>query len=464
MSEKKETTHLLSPHLLVIFIRPRSSVWQCRYQVDGKWQRESTKERDLAKAKLVAHDLLVEANVRKKLKAAPITRKFKDIARQAILRMEKAIEDGEANTMYKEYIVIIEKYLITFFGNYKIDSISHQLLEQFSEWREKRMGSEPKHSTVLNHNAALNRVFDEGVYRGYMFEMNRPKLVVEGKKSERRPAFTVEEAGALVANFDSWIEQARADSYEIRKLLRDLVIILLDTGIRPGTEIYGLTWGQINIVYSPSVEKIKKNKKYIDPNEPPEDDDNIWINPNSTAEISIRKGKTGSRNCIGRSPSVGAFRSIAKRNFGLDLNEVIKKHPNDKIIKYKEYVSERQSNSQREAKSLEPTSLYKLFDTYLKEHNLLIDPVTNKNRVLYSLRHTYATNALQYDNVDIHTLAIQMGTSVAMIEQHYSHLEAFKVAHQLRGDRSRELIQAHGVISDRYKWDESKAKSKMAEK
>ena len=109
MSEKKETTHLLIPHLLVIFIRPRSSVWQCRYQVDGKWQRESTKERDLAKAKLVAHDLLVEANVRKKLKAAPITRKFKDIARQAILRMEKAIEDGEAHTMYKEYIVIIEK-------------------------------------------------------------------------------------------------------------------------------------------------------------------------------------------------------------------------------------------------------------------------------------------------------------------------------------------------------------------
>ncbi len=44
MTEKKDTTHVLVPHVLVVFQRPRSSVWQCRYQVDGKWQRESTKQ------------------------------------------------------------------------------------------------------------------------------------------------------------------------------------------------------------------------------------------------------------------------------------------------------------------------------------------------------------------------------------------------------------------------------------
>ena len=37
-----------------------------------------------------------------------------------------------------------------------------------------------------------------------------------------------------------------------------------------------------------------------------------------------------------------------------------------------------------------------------KEHNLFIDSVTNQNRVMYSLRHTYATIALQIDNVEIH--------------------------------------------------------------
>jgi hypothetical protein len=41
----------------------------------------------------------VEANVRKKLKAAPITRAFKDIAKQAILRMAKQLEDGEVKVI-----------------------------------------------------------------------------------------------------------------------------------------------------------------------------------------------------------------------------------------------------------------------------------------------------------------------------------------------------------------------------
>ena len=104
MAEKKETTFVLVPHALVVFKRPRSMVWQCRYKVDARWQRESTKEYNLKKAKAIAHDLLVEASVRKKLRAAPITRTFKDIAKQAIFRMEKLIADGDGKSMYKEYI------------------------------------------------------------------------------------------------------------------------------------------------------------------------------------------------------------------------------------------------------------------------------------------------------------------------------------------------------------------------
>jgi hypothetical protein len=77
MSDKKDTTHVLIDKQLVIFLRPRSAVWQCRYQVDKRWQRESTGEHDLDKATKRAHDLLIEANVRKKLNVAPITRYFK---------------------------------------------------------------------------------------------------------------------------------------------------------------------------------------------------------------------------------------------------------------------------------------------------------------------------------------------------------------------------------------------------
>ena len=53
-----------------------------------------------------------------------------------------------------------------------------------------------------------------------------------------------------------------------------------------------------------------------------------------------------------------------------------------------------------------------------------------QNRTLYSLRHTYATFALAR-GVDIHTLARQMGTSVGMIERHYSKLTPMMNAEKL---------------------------------
>jgi integrase len=66
--------------------------------------------------------------------------------------------------------------------------------------------------------------------------------------------------------------------------------------------------------------------------------------------------------------------------------------------------------------------LRQTFKAFLKDSGLLKCPKTGENRVLYSLRHTYATFALVNDGMDIHALARQMGTSIGMIERHYSHL------------------------------------------
>ena len=62
--------------------------------------------------------------------------------------------------------------------------------------------------------------------------------------------------------------------------------------------------------------------------------------------------------------------------------------------------------------------------------------------MLYSLRHTYATLALTHDKVAIHTLAKQMGTSVEMIEKHYSHLDSERAIDQLGGEKTTALMEA----------------------
>jgi integrase len=60
----------------------------------------------------------------------------------------------------------------------------------------------------------------------------------------------------------------------------------------------------------------------------------------------------------------------------------------------------------------------------------LIEDTAGQSRTLYSLRHTYATQAL-LGGTDIHTLAKQMGTSVRMLELHYSKLTATMAAERL---------------------------------
>jgi len=126
---------------------------------------------------------------------------------------------------------------------------------------------------------------------------------------------------------------------------------------------------------------------------------------------------------------------------------------------YREYLNSESIKANKIAKLRKPTSFPKLFDLYLREHNLQIDPIKGQKRVLYSLRHTYATLALTYDkNVEIRTLAKQMGTSVQMIEKHYDHLDVVKAAHKLRGEESRRLLQAPGIIDLRYIYNADAAK------
>lgn len=460
MSNQKSTTHTLVPRQLVIYKRERSAIWQCRFSVDGRWQRTSTGEYDLETAKAKAHDLLVEANVRKKLNTAPITRRFKDIANAVARKLKDELKSGNAKPIYKDYISAIDTYLIPALGKYAVNNITYEALEEFDRNRAKRMGKMPTRSTQLTHNAAFKLIFDEAVYRGFMVEINRPKLVAKGKSSERRIEFGLDETRALKNNFDEWIRNGKADSKELRSLLKNYVAVLLDTGARPGKELLDLRWTQIEIKKYPTS---KDTGEIEPPSEHSDTGEKIVIhNMNKTAIINIQSGKTGSRLAIGRLPTVKALEEIAQRNYGKALSALLKEQCKDYIFTYKDFVSKRQNNPNRKSKLVRPTSFSKLFDTYLKEHNLQTDPVTNKKRVLYSLRHTYATLALTNDNVPIHTLAKQMGTSTTMIEKHYSHLDSVKAVHQLRGEESRQLIdmELDKEIKKRYSYT-AKAKKKV---
>jgi len=427
MTDRKDTTHVLIARNLTLYRRPRSSVWQCKYKTEGRWRRATTHERDFESAKNRAYDILIEAKVRIKLNVVPFTRKFKDVATQAIVRIDKELQDDYGKVIYKEYKVAINKYMIPFLGNYNVDSIGPVQLEEFDQFRIKKMGRVPKLSTLQTHNAAMNRIFNEAELRGYLKAINRPKLVAKAKKGGRRAGFNLEEVRAVKQNFDAWIERGRADCVAVRSLLRDYVHVLMDTGARPGKELLDMRWTQIEL--------------------------QTMANDDPVVILKIQTGKTGKRSAIGRTPTLLALDALAKRNHASTVAELIHSSNKAHIFRFAEYLNEDQLLASQTPQLLPPTSFSKLFNTYLDDHNLLLDPITNQKRVLYSLRHTYATMALTYDHVEVHTLAKQMGTSIAMIEKHYSHLDVIKAVHQLQGTESRLLLEAVGEIDQRYVFD-----------
>ena len=79
------------------------------------------------------------------------------------------------------------------------------------------------------------------------------------------------------------------------------------------------------------------------------------------------------------------------------------------------------------------TAFGKMFARLLERLDLLHDTRNGKQRTMYSLRHYYATMALTYNRMTVYTLARHLGTSVAMIEQHYGHVELRRIAHEIAG-------------------------------
>lgn len=441
MPQQLETTHEIIERELIVYRRERSAVWQCRFKVGNIWKRASTGERDLQKAIRKSHEVRMEAEILRRNNLPVITRRFSDIARIAVKRMEEEVKNGEGKAIYSDYISAINRYLIPILGKYSITNIDRAALDHLASERIRLMNKVPTKSTLMNHNAALNRVFDEAVLRQFMPEISRPKLEAKGKKSIRRAAFDLNELKAVILNFDSWIAQAKTkDSRERRQVMRDYVELLIDTGARPGKELMDLKWNQVKFVKHP--ESLRTGQKYVD--DDGEEGEIVLTDLNRGVEMTV-SGKTGTRVILGRNPSVKVLTRIAREHYAVE-NLIIDPLAGVAVPTNNDYVLRTKTHR------IDPSSSFqKMLEDYLTEHNLLIDPVTGHKRVFYSFRHTYATLALTYDKVYGPILEEQMGTSQGMIKKHYSHIKVSEIFHELAGKESRRRIAESATVAELYK-------------
>ena len=400
-----------------LYKRPRSNYWQAAIKLkNGKWERFSTGTEDEEAAAEKARKLFYGAEAKAESKLPQSTRKFRNVAKFAIQRMQDELDGGGGKVTYKDYIRITNNYLIPFFGKYDIANVNVKLLNEYALWRDAKMGRETeekrlsifkgktkaqqqdilnaaskrfkaKQSTINKHNSALNRVFDEALLHGWITESIKPRLLNKGVKSESRGAFSEEEFIYIQKNLWDWSNTGhRKVTREIRELLVEYIGFLAGTGVRAGTEAFNLKWKNIE----------EYNKR----------DERPYI------AINV-DGKRGKRELI--ATDMASIHLIGL----LELNPNIKEKDLSKALKAKldEYVFVDRSGNRVTTDALRGS-----FKDFLVKHNMRYG-ADGKPRALYSMRHTYATLAL-IEGRDIHKLAVQMGTSVEMLEKYYSKVSA----------------------------------------
>jgi integrase len=267
------------------------------------------------------------------------------------------------------------------------------------------LGRNPARSTINTHNAALNRVFNVALKQNWIREGSIPHIPNDGNsppEKQVRPYFTDEEYSKLLRILYKWRNTGRKKiTREIRTLLYDYVIILANTGMRPGTESNYLKWNDITLFTDP-----KSKNKYLK---------------------LVVSGKTGQRELIADNEIIHSLNRIINRHPIFDIYDKTKPFEIDS------YVFSLPCTGQL------PKDLGRTFKKILKECGLL-NSSDNCQRTLYSLRHTYATRMLIHGDLKIYDLAIQMGTSVVMIEKHYGHVRASQLASKLNLTKEREHL------------------------
>ena len=377
--------------------RDDSSHWQARYKVADSWIRVSTKTKDLKEAKVVAHDSYLNAKFQLKNNLPIVSKRFDAIARLTKSKMQAALKAKQCKKVYADYVRVIDKYLIPFFGSHYITNISYSLIQQYSFWLNKQFGRTASASAMNTHNSALNKIFEEALTHNYMTKSQIPQLINNGRKSERRADFTLDEYKQLIEFMRVWVKETdgkRDKSVEMRELLRDYVLILVNTGMRHGTESYGLKWKHLS-----------------------------WYETNGEKVLMISvDGKTNQRELVARHNCTRYFMRIHDRASDLlnyTFDELIAKGVDKYVF--------------RLGDGTRTTNLGKTFKILMQDSKLLKDRRTNTNRSLYSLRHTYTTFALLYEKLDYFALEKQLGTSAEMIRKYYSHVVTRQLADKLVG-------------------------------
>lgn len=356
--------------------------WQTRIKIKGAtgYVRKSCGTTNEFEARQFAESLYDSLVAKFRVTGSTQTKTFLNVVDEWLRALK---EEEKKPEVIKEFKSRLYNYPVRHWGHTYIDKLQNSDLVEFINWRKAngKKKKRPSGTTIRKDLVPLKQVFDYAYGKKYI--SRQLKFEKLSAKSERRPDFTENDWKAVIQNLDDWIEKSERHprSYRDRVYLKYFILIVGNTGIRPGSESRALTWSCFDYHRFYDMER----EQFV---------------------IRIPKGKVSARWAVPDKVVVRYLKElkqfrkeeVLRLNKAFNEDEPIFCHEDGKVIH----------------------TFKKGFKAFLNNYGLLCDKDGNE-RVLYSLRHTFATRYIRSKKINHWDLAKNMGTSVEELERHYAH-------------------------------------------
>ena len=428
---------------LIVFKRANSPNWYMRVYVkkEGKHYQKSCK----TKSKYDALDFAKRKYKELQQKVAKDEKVFTITLGEALDGYDKQEEDRVnrdligATWKYQKSV-----YLSGTFGKYfGLDTQVNQISEEdIEEYVNERMRVLKRKTTVKQEVGLLKHFFKTFVVKkGYLYQVPYfPEFRIKKNDSARREdTFTIKEYEKLYKFMREWVKKKNVSRTRIavkgyanrnygsekklvdwewkqechrRVLMRELILICANTGIRVPKEIFSLKWKDIRITRDEG-QGIYNNEKIVE---------------DLIAHINIgREEKTGMRLVTGRA---GNYFKRLKQYF----REEFEVNPKDNDYVFADMFG------RNKGKVFERHSFYRLWGELMNEVGL--------NRIEfspYNLRGFYITQSI-LNGIDMLLIAKNCGNSLTTILKHYEFIDMERQTKDLikrrnvKGEVSNEVI------------------------
>lgn len=310
---------------------------------------------------------------------------FSTIA-EKVLQTKCNVDDSEygiSKFTKKEYKYMYEKRIKPFFQNYYISDIDTELVEEWQNWiltKQYDKGSSNHKNdkkqflsvkSLRNIRVVLNLIFESCVQKNYMDKnpLDSIKAPRKNKKGTKTVSYlTLDEIKKVLNSFDTYISQTNKN-YEIkgREQFKNVFLTMIGSGMRSG-EIIGLQWDDIDF-----------------------ENETIFIRRRvRDGDVDLPKSASSIRECA----------LLKEAMDGLKAQKELFKDEDSKWVFLNRYNNPFKSPQQ--------------FDIRYKE--VLQISGLDSDR-FYSLRHTFATNAIGNNTGNFVVVSAMLGHKDSVVTQ-----------------------------------------------